>query len=140
MKVLANISVVGRKETLNVLSANNAIRHGSLMQIGLRRKHPPADDWSYSSPFYRFRFTDTFDDELYSFIHVNYDLKRFLRNASSGIDNAGLLIITTEQNFEETFECFISHKTIALLSEIGLDLDIDPEVVMPDFPYWVDCR
>jgi hypothetical protein len=141
MKLLAKISVVGCKEALDVLSSNNAIRHGGLKQLGLKkRKDPPSNLWSYSSPFYKFDFSDTFDDELYSFIYANHDLKRFLHNTSSGIDNASLLIMIAEQTSEEMFGCFFSHKTIVLLSDTGLDLDIDPEVCIPDFPYWVDCR
>ena len=139
MKIFAEITVSGRKQALDVLNTNNAIRHGEIKQLWLKRKQVPQDLWVYNSPLYIFN-PDSLDEELYSFLHVNRNLSHYLHNKNEDIDDAYLSIITTDQTFEEMFACLFSLKTITLLGEIGLGLEIDPEVVMPDFPYWVSCE
>lgn len=136
MKVFAEISVFGRKEALSFLSSNYAIKHGELKQLGLKkRKTPPPDLWCYGTPLYRLD-TDALEEELYSILDANRGLGMFLHNTKEGIDGASMTIIITDQTSEEMFGCFFPLKTIQLLAEIGLELDIDPEVCIPDYPYW----
>jgi hypothetical protein len=140
MKVFIAISISGRKEALSVLSSNDAIKRGELKRLGLRRKTPPPDLWGYISPTYRVNDDiDAFENELYSFLCAHRKLGEFLSGSRNGIDNAFLSIIIVDQTVEDLFSCVLPHKTISLLNEIGLDLEIEPVVIIPDYPYWIDC-
>jgi len=136
LRILGQIWISGNKAGLEPLVQASAIPSGKLEQMGLKRKVPDVDSWFYGSPCYQFHW-ESLDEELYSFIESNRRIKPFLIPWSSGLQYAHLQITPVDQSFEETFSCLLSRRTINLLSELGLGLEIAPEVTMPEFPFWI---
>jgi hypothetical protein len=139
LHILAEISISGRKSALSTLVENSVIPNGELMQLGLLRKHPPppADSWMYSSPYYRFNL-EKLDEELYDFLSRHHFLEACKLNENEGIDYPLLTIIPVDKSFEEIFACVLSHKTLLLLSKLGLGLQIAPAMTMPEASFWID--
>ena len=136
LRILGCICIYGSKASLEPLVQTSAIPSGQMMQLGLKRKIPDVDSWIYSSPYYQFHHYEPLDEELHEFIKSNRRIGNFLIPRNHGIEYAHLKITPVEQSFEEIFSCLLSHKTITLLSELGLGLEISPAVVMPEFPFW----
>jgi hypothetical protein len=140
MRILGEIAIYGRWVSLNLLSMNAAILNGQLKQLGLKRTHPPppADSWVYRSPLYRFGIDDTLDEELYSFLLANRSLGQYLDLNDTGIEYAHLTLIPVEQTSERRFACLLAPRTISLLNEMMLGLEIAPVEYMQDYPFWDD--
>jgi hypothetical protein len=135
MRILAFIAILGPKIPLEQLSSHSAIQDGSLYQLGLKMRNPPPDSWKYMSPIYRFD-ADSLDEDLYSFLLANEGLGKFLCKVRDKVEFALLTVMPVEQTFEETFSCLLSQETLSKLTMMGLGLEIAPEVIMPEYPFW----
>lgn len=136
-RIIARINIYGNKCTLEPLVIGSAIPNGELKQIGLLRKIPDVDRWVYQSPYYQFHW-ETLDDELHNFLKGHHLLEAYKVNEKKDIKYSMLVICPVEQSFEETFSCYLTHKTIMLLDRLSLGLEIAPEERMPEAPFWAD--
>ena len=135
-RILGIISIYGTKASLAGLVSNSAIPLGTLKQIGTKRKVPDIDSWCYSSPYYRFREIITLDEEVFDFLIAHERLKDYLDINDDGIEYAIFTLCPVDQSYEETFSCLLSQKTLKILVDLGLSLEISPASVMPDVDYW----
>jgi hypothetical protein len=137
MLVLGNIEIFGTKAGLEGLASNSAIPSGILKQLGTKRKVPDVDSWGYSSPRYRFHFDfEKFDEEVCDFLLAHQRLRNYLDINDTRIEYAIFTLYPAEQNDEEFFSCLLSQKTLKVLVDLGLCLEIAPEVLSSEAPYW----
>lgn len=137
LRIIACINIYGNKCALEPLVIGSAIPNGELKQIGLLRKIPDVDRWVYQSPYYQFHW-ESLDEELYDFLKAHHLLEAHKVNEKEDVEYSMLTIYPVEQSFEETFSCYLTHKTLLLLSKLGLGLEIAPVLDMPETPFWAD--
>jgi hypothetical protein len=137
LRVIGCIHISGTKAGLETLVSNSVIPSGILKQIGTKRKIPDVDSWSYSSPWYRFHFDfEQFDEEICDFLLAHQQLKDYLDIRDTRIKYAIFTLCPVGQSHEETFACLLSQKTLKVLVDLGLCLEIAPEVLSSEAPYW----
>src|SRR5688572_9112751 len=139
-RLLGLIMIYGTKASLDKCASVAQIPNGTIEQIGLKAKVPPKDAWLYRSPRYRFRcdHTDAMDNEIHDFLNAHSKVGDALANRDAGIEYALFTLCPAGQSFEETFAGILSNKTLKILADMRLDLEIAPEVLLPDAPYWKD--
>ena len=71
---------------------------------------------------------------------AHQQLKNYLDINDRRIEYAIFTLCPVEQSHEETFACLLSQKTLKVLVDLGLCLEIAPEVFMPEVPYWNNCQ
>lgn len=136
LRILCRISIYGNKKSLDELILKKAIPNGSIEQVGIKRKIPDIDKWCYSSPTYQFN-RDNFDAEVCDFLSHHLKIGDALSEKSDDTEYALLSICPVGQKFEDEFSCLLSRKTLDVLSKLRLSLEIAPEVIMPEFSYWL---
>ena len=137
LRILGKISVYGTGAALEHLASTAPIPSGDLRQIGTLRKVPDKDIWCYGSPWYAFR-TETLDEEVRNFLAAHKQLGIALATTShGGIRHALFTLCPVAQTYEDTFACLFEKETLGVLLNLGLSMEIAPEAVMPEAPYWV---
>ena len=136
LRIIGQISVYGTKASVERCASIAAIPEGVIKQMGLMRKVPEANSWSYESPLYRFHL-DVIDKEIQDFIAAHGQLGNALAEDDPGITYAFFTLCPVDQSYEENFACVFSRETLHSLSCLGLALQIAPASVMPEAPYWV---
>ena len=139
MRILAHIVITGPRIQLEELSSHSAIQDGKLCQLGLRRTPPPVDSWKYSSPIYQFDAV-FLDEDLYSFLLANKRLGKFLHKIRDKVSYAFLSVVPVGQTYEQTFSCLLSQETLSMLTTMGLGLEIAPETLLPEYPFWKERK
>jgi hypothetical protein len=139
LRILGQFSIFGTKASVGRIASTTPIPEGRIVQIGLARRVPEPDSWCYESPRYRFH-QEEIDDEVRDFISVHARLGPALKKADAGLKYAFLTLCPVEQSNEEEFACVLSHETLQALSALGVALQIAPEPVMPDAPYWTERK
>lgn len=134
-RILGQISIYGRKASIDRCALVAPISGSTITQIGLMRKVPDADSWCYASPWYRFHL-DLIDAEVRDFIAAHVQLADALAARDAGIDYAFFTLCPVEQSDEECLACVLDRETLQALSGLGVGLQIAPALVMPDAPYW----
>lgn len=135
-RILGQISIYGSKSALDSLHNNQILREGTLKQIGLARKVPDIDYWSYASPWYRFR-SEKLDDEIQNFLVANKKLGKAIGDIAPGIRYSFFTLSPVAQNEENLFSCLLSNETLEMLSKLHLALEISPASVKPNGAYWI---
>ncbi|MFC5770694.1 hypothetical protein [Thauera sinica] len=135
-RILGQISIYGRKASVDRCALAAPIPGSTITQIGLMRKIPDVDSWCYASPWYRFHL-DLIDAEVRDFIAAHAQLAGAFSACDTGIDYAFFTLCPVEQSDEECFACVLDRETLQALSGLGVGLQIAPALVMPDVPYWV---
>jgi hypothetical protein len=137
-RVLGQISIYGTKASIDRCASVAQIPNGTIKQIGLKAKIPPLDEWLYASPLYRFRFDhlDTMDHEIRDFLAAHLKVSDALASRDTEIEYALFTLCPVEQSYEESFAGILSRETLKMLVDMGLDLEISPEAIMPDAAYW----
>lgn len=133
--LLGKIEIDGTKASLDKLASVALIPDGKMKQLGLKAKVPPQDTWCYSSPIYRFRFDES-DQEIYDFLTAHLQVGKALAARDTEIEYAFFTLVPVEQSYEGSFSGIFSCETLKLLADMGLELQISPESMMPDAPYW----
>lgn len=136
LRVLGQISIFGTRAAVERIASIAPIPGGKMTQIGLARKVPEPDSWCYESPRYRFH-QETLDPEVRDFLAAHIQLCQALIPPEPGLKYAFFTLCPVEQSYEEEFACVLSNETLQVLSALGVSLQIAPEAVMPDAPYWI---
>lgn len=135
LRILTHIGIYGTKASVERFASVAAIPSGSFKQCGLKRKVPDVDSWNYSSPYFQFRF-DTLDDEIRDFLVAHAQVGKAVAIPDEGITWTLFTVTPVSQSFEDEFSCLLSTETLQALSATGLALEINPEAIMPDAPFW----
>jgi hypothetical protein len=136
-RLLGRICIYGTKVSVDKCASIASIPNGTIKQIGLKAKAPPLDAWVYESPLYRFNFDEN-DHEIRDFLTTHLKVGDALAPRDAGIEYAFLTLIPVVASYEDTFAGIFSCETLRLLANMGLELEISPEALMPDAPYWKD--
>jgi hypothetical protein len=137
LRILGQISIFGTKASVERIASATPIPGGKITQIGLARRIPEPDSWCYESPRYRFH-QDAIDSEVRDFVAAHARLGQALIEPDAGLKYAFFTLCPVEQSYEEEFACVLSKETLKALSDLGVALQVAPEPVMPDAPYWSD--
>lgn len=135
LELLGKIDIHGTKSSIDKCASLASIPNGIIMQIGLKRKIPDVDSWTYESPLYRFRL-DAMDYAIRDFLATHFQVGTALAERDAGIEYAFFTLVPVVKNSEDTFAGIFSCETLKLLANMGLELQISPEAIMPDAPYW----
>ena len=128
----------GTSDGLRPFATAASLPNGVLEQLGLKRKNPLPDLWSYGTPWYRFRY-EVLDSEVRNFLTAHAGLGSMLASvAGNGLTHALFSLCPVAEQHDETFACILERETIAVLNESRLALEIAPEVSMLDYPFWID--
>jgi hypothetical protein len=134
-KLLGRIEIDGTKASVDKCALVASIPNGTITQIGLKRKSPIVDAWCYASPLYRFHL-DTMDHEVRDFLTAHLQVGDALAVRDAGIEYAFFTLVPVVKSYEDTFAGIFGCETLKLLANMGLELQISPEAIMPDAPYW----
>lgn len=134
-RLLGRIEVYGTKASLDNFVSLAPMPNWELAQIGLKKKIPELDAWTYSSPFYRFD-VQTSDEDIYDFIAAHGKIGDALKERYSDIEYAFFTLVPVIESYEDSFAGIFSCKTLALLSNMRLELQISPEATMPAAEWW----
>ncbi len=138
LRIIGKISILGDFAITQQLESKKLIPNGLLQQVGARRPIPADDLWCYGSNWFSFRF-DSLDEEILNYLIAHERLGDALAVAHTGVKYALLTVTPVGQTYEETFSCLFGVKTLRKLSDLRLALEIAPESVMPDVPYWIEA-
>ncbi|HEY2444852.1 MAG TPA: hypothetical protein VGI20_03855 [Rhizomicrobium sp.] len=136
MRILGTINVCGNSAGLRPLVGAAAIPNGIYSAVGLKRRIPDVDRWSYKSPLYRFRF-DSLDAEVRSFLLAHNAIGPILNADRSGIEFAYFTFCPVAESEDEWFSGYLQSPTLMVLGNLGLGLEIAPESLMPEASYWI---
>lgn len=135
LKLFGKIEIDGTKASVDRCASIASIPHGAIMQMGLKRKVPAIDSWCYESPLYRFNL-DKMDQEIRDFLTAHLKVGDALASRDAGIEYAFFTLVPVVKSYEDTFAGIFGCETMKLLANMGLELQIAPEALMPDAPYW----
>jgi hypothetical protein len=136
VRISGRIVVYGTSAGLQRLVAAAPVPNAMHKQLGLKRRVPITDLWSYESPWYRFRF-ESLDAEVRNFLTAHASIGPILAASTAGISHALFSLCPIAEGDDEVFSGLFEHETIATLGRINLGLEIAPEALMPDVPYWI---
>jgi hypothetical protein len=136
MRILARISIFGRKAVIDEIASLAGIRNGEIMQCGLLRKPPLIDSWHYSTTWFRFNFNHL-DEEMLSFLDAHSVLEHVLPPRSREVEYAQVTLCPVGQTYEHELSFYLKPETLRRLCRMGLALELAPAVRMPDAPYWL---
>lgn len=137
LRILGKISIFGTLAVTQKLESLKPIPNGLLHQVGAGRPIPVVDSWCYGSNWFSFRY-DLLDEEIFDYLAAHERLGDVLAAAHAGVKYAIFTLAPIGQTYEETFSCLLGVKTLRKISDMGLALEISPESVMPDAPYWME--
>lgn len=135
LRILGRISIYGSKASTERLASLGGVPAWELRQVGQKRNVPEPDSWCYASPWYGFH-ADALDEETSDFLSAHSKLGPLLALPDHGIRYAIFTLCPVEQSEEEVFAFLLNRKTLELLSNLGLALEVSPAAVMPDVRYW----
>lgn len=135
LELWGKIYISGTKSCIEKCAAIAPIPNGIIMQLGLKQKVPDTDSWLYQTPLYRFR-SDTLDDEIRDFLTAHSHIRDGLYACDTEIKYAFFTIVPVANDPDHSFSTIFRRETLKLLTDIGLELEIAPENLMPDAPYW----
>jgi hypothetical protein len=135
LRTLAKIQVYGSKRRLTQLEQNGLIPNGVLRQIGLARRVPDVDSWSYSSLWYEFPLV-SFNLDVAEFLCVHEVLGLELGKDLSDIRFAALTICPVNATELDQFGGIFDPHFLRRLAVMNLALEIAPAQVMPHAPLW----
>lgn len=125
LKVYGGIYIFGAESSMKLLETKKIIENGFIEQLGTKRKTPIVDLWCYSSQKREFRF-DLLDTDIQTFLNEHRNLVYLKNNPDSGIQHAIFSLSPFSQDFENTFSCLLSLKTLTTLCSYGLEFEISP--------------
>jgi len=135
LRILGRIELYGTKEALARVASVAPIQNGAMIQIGLERKVPDVNHWTYKSPRYQFHLEEI-DNEIRAFVIAHSQLGQALPDKHNEITHAFLTITPVEQTEGELFACDLSAETVLAISSLGIGIQIAPAEVMPEAPFW----
>lgn len=136
MRVLSRISVYGKKLQINNFLSEAKLLNWKIEQVGSHRKVPEIDYWCALSEGYEFDF-NSLGNELLEFLSVNEWIKKGFSFAFRGAPDKGFLtIFVTDREEGEDLSTIFDSKLLSKIVELGLELEISHENIMPNLPLW----
>lgn len=137
LRILGGISIFGNLAAVQQLSSMASIPGGLILQVGAARSAPEGGTWCYRSEWFGFRL-DSLDEEIVKYLDAHARLGPALESVREmDVKHAMFTLTPIGQNEEEIFSCMLGVKTLSMLANLGLALEVAPASVMPDAPYWI---
>jgi len=135
-RVLVRICIYGRKAWIEEMAQYAALRNGEVQQMGQKARRPPLDLWCYCTPWDEVHFEELPDGlnegVLRAISRTSQALAAYL-TAPPDTDCYGcLLICPVGEGQDWQFSCLLPNRTVSMLATMGLALEIDPAVIMPE--------